>query len=186
MSRIGSNPVAIPEGVELNVNGQHVKVKGKLGELEMNVNDEVIVAIEEVANDDGQTSKVVVLKPKSKSRFSQQIWPSMRTLVNNLIVGVTEGYTKKLEVKGVGYRANLQGKKLVLSVGFSHDVEYEIPEGVNVEVEKQTAITITGIDKQLVGQVAAKIRGFKPPEPYKGKGIRFEGEYVLMKEGKKK
>lgn len=186
MSRIGKNPVAIPEGVDLAINGQHVKVKGKLGELELNVNDEVSVALEDVANDDGKTAKVVVLNPKSNSRFAKQIWPTMRTMVYNLVVGVTEGYTKKLEVKGVGYRANLQGKKLVLSVGFSHDVEYEIPEGVKVEVEKQTSITVTGIDKQLVGQVAAKIRGFKPPEPYKGKGIRYVGEYVLIKEGKKK
>ena len=186
MSRIGSKAVEIPEGVELNLQGQNLKAKGKLGELELHVNDEVIIAIEEVANDDGKTSKVVVLKPKSNSRFSKQIWPTMRTLVYNIVVGVTEGYTKKLEIKGVGYRANLQGKKLVLSVGFSHDVEYEIPDGVKCEVEKQTAITITGIDKQLVGQVAAKIRGFKPPEPYKGKGIRYEDEFVLIKEGKKK
>lgn len=186
MSRIGKNPVTIPEGVELSINGQQVKAKGKLGELEMTVNDEVAIAIEEAANDDGKSSKVAVLKPKSNSRFAKQIWPTMRTLVHNIVVGVTEGYTKKLEVKGVGYRANLQGKKLVLSVGFSHDVEYEIPEGVKVEVEKQTSITVTGIDKQLVGQVAAKIRGFKPPEPYKGKGIRYDGEYVLIKEGKKK
>ncbi|MFK7838725.1 MAG: 50S ribosomal protein L6 [Bdellovibrionales bacterium] len=186
MSRIGSKAVEIPEGVELNLQGQHLKAKGKLGELELHVNDEVIVALEDVANDDGKTSKVVVLKPKSNSRFSKQIWPTMRTLVYNIVVGVTEGYTKKLEIKGVGYRANLQGKKLVLAVGFSHDVEYEIPDGVKCEVEKLTAITITGIDKQLVGQVAAKIRGFKPPEPYKGKGIRYADEFVVRKEGKKK
>ncbi len=186
MSRIGSRAVEIPEGVELNLQGQHLKAKGKLGELELQINDEVIIAIEEVANDDGKTSKVVVLKPKSNSRFSKQIWPTMRTLVYNVVVGVTEGYTKKLEIKGVGYRANLQGKKLVLQLGFSHDVEYDVPEGVKVEVEKQTAITLTGIDKQLVGQVAAKIRAYKPPEPYKGKGIRYENEFVLIKEGKKK
>jgi len=186
MSRIGSKAIEIPEGVELNLQGQHLKAKGKLGELELHVNDDVIIAIEEVANDEGKTSKAVVLKPKSNSRFSKQIWPTMRTLVYNVVLGVTEGYTKKLEIKGVGYRANLQGKKLVLSVGFSHDVEYEIPDGVKCEVEKQTAITITGIDKQLVGQVAAKIRGFKPPEPYKGKGIRYKDEFVLIKEGKKK
>lgn len=186
MSRIGSRAVEVPEGVELNLQGQHLKAKGKLGELELHVNDEVIIAIEDVANDDGKTSKIVVLKPKSNSRFSKQIWPTMRTLVYNVIVGVTEGYTKKLEIKGVGYRANLQGKKLVLQLGFSHDVEYDVPEGVAIEVIKQTAITLTGIDKQLVGQVAAKIRGFKKPEPYKGKGIRYEGEFVLIKEGKKK
>lgn len=186
MSRIGKNPVVLPEGVEIQVNGQDVKAKGKLGELDLRVHDEVAIALEEVANDDGKTSKVVKLSPKSNSRFARQIWPTMRTLVNNIVVGVSEGYTKKLEIRGVGLRANLQGQKLVMALGFSHDVEYEVPQGVKVEVEKQTAITITGIDKQLVGQVAAKIRGFKPPEPYKGKGIRYVDEYVLIKEGKKK
>lgn len=110
----------------------------------------------------------------------------MRTLVNNLVVGVTEGYTKNLEIQGVGYRANMQGNKIVMQLGFSHDVEYEIPQGVQVAVDKQTLISVSGIDKQLVGQVAAKIRGYKPPEPYKGKGIRYKDEYVLRKEGKKK
>lgn len=186
MSRIGKNPVTLPEGVEFNVNGQDVKAKGKLGELELRVHDEVSIALEEVANDDGKTAKIVVLKPKSNSRFANQIWPTMRTLVNNIVIGVSEGYTKELEIKGVGLRANLQGQKLVMALGFSHDVEYEVPAGVKVEVEKQTAIKISGIDKQLVGQVAAKIRGFKPPEPYKGKGIRYKDEYVLIKEGKKK
>lgn len=186
MSRIGKNPVTIPEGVEIHVSGQDVKAKGKLGELNLRVHDEVAVKIEEVANDDGKTSKVVALSPKSNSRFAQQIWPTMRTLVNNIVVGVNEGYEKKLEIKGVGYRANLQGSTLVMSLGFSHEVRYDVPAGVKVTMEGQTNITITGIDKQEVGQVAAKIRGFKPPEPYKGKGIRYVGEYVMMKEGKKK
>lgn len=186
MSRIGKNPVSIPEGVEINVNGQEVKAKGKLGELSMTVHDEVAVEMGEIANDDGKTSKVVKLSPKNDSRFAGQIWPTMRTLVNNIVVGVSEGYKKDLEIKGVGYRANLQGQTLVMSLGFSHEVRYDIPQGIKVDVEKQTAITVTGIDKQLVGHVAAKIRGFKPPEPFKGKGIRYTDEYVLRKEGKKK
>lgn len=186
MSRIGSNPVSIPEGVEVQLDGQDIKVKGKLGELELRIHDEVSAKLEDVANDDGKTSKIVKLSPKSKSRLAQQIWPTMRTLVDNLCIGVSQGYEKKLEIHGVGYRANLQGQDLVLALGFSHEVRYTIPQGVKVEVEKQTALTITGIDKQLVGQVAAKIRGFKKPEPYKGKGIRYADEYIVRKEGKKK
>ena len=186
MSRIGKNPVSIPDGVEIQINGQDVKAKGKLGELSLTVHDEVAVEMGEVANDDGKTSKVVKLSPKNDSRFAGQIWPTMRTLINNIVVGVSEGYKKELEIKGVGYRANLQGQDLVLSLGFSHEVKYRVPDGIKVEVEKQVGITITGIDKQQVGHVAAKIRGFKPPEPYKGKGIRYADEYILRKEGKKK
>ena len=185
MSRIGNKPVTIPEGVEVNVNGQEVKAKGKLGELELIINDEVSIKLDEIANDD-KKEKIVVLEPKSNSRFAKQIWPTMRTLVNNIVIGVSEGYSKKLEIKGVGYRGNLQGKTLVLSLGFSHEVRYDIPEGVDVKMDGQTNIEVSGIDKQLVGQVAAKIRGFKPPEPYKGKGIRYVDEYVVRKEGKKK
>ncbi len=186
MSRIGKNPVVIPEGVEVQLSGQTFKAKGKLGELELKVHDEVSAAIEDVANDDGKTSKVVNLKPKSNSRLAQQIWPTMRTLVDNTVTGVSKGYEKKLEIHGVGYRANLQGTTLVLALGFSHEVRYPVPKGIKIEVEKQTAITITGIDKQHVGQVAAEIRGFKKPEPYKGKGIRYADEYIVRKEGKKK
>lgn len=186
MSRIGKKPVAVPEGVEINVNGQDVKAKGKLGELELVINDEVSIKLDEVANDDGKTEKVIVLEPKSNSRFAKQIWPTMRTLVDNIIVGVTEGYSKKLEIKGVGYRGALQGKTLVLNLGFSHEVRYDVPQNVEVKMDGQTNIEVSGIDKQAVGQVAAKIRGFKPPEPYKGKGIRYVDEYVVRKEGKKK
>ena len=188
MSRIGIQPVEIPEGVEIQLEGQDFKAKGKLGELTMRIHDEVSAKLEEVANDDDESkkSKVVTLAPKSKSKFAQQIWPTMRTLVHNTVVGVNEGYTKELEIHGVGYRANMQGNKLVLTLGFSHDVEYQIPEGIKIEVEKQTALKISGIDKQLVGEVAAKIRAFKKPEPYKGKGIRYVGEYIARKEGKKK
>lgn len=186
MSRIGSKPVEIPEGVEINVDGQVVKAKGKLGELEMSVHEEVIVKLDEVANDEGSATKVVALEPKSNSRFARQVWPTMRTLVYNIIVGVSEGYSKKLEIQGVGYRGNLQGSTLVLSLGFSHEVRFDVPEGIKLTMDGQTGIEVSGIDKQKVGQVAAKIRGFKPPEPYKGKGIRYADEYVLRKEGKKK
>ncbi len=186
MSRIGKNPVSIPEGVEITLSGQDLKAKGKLGELSLRLHDEVGAAIEDVANDDGQTSKVVRLHPKSKSRFAQQIWPTMRTLVDNICIGVSKGYEKKLEIHGVGYRANLQGTDLVLALGFSHEVRYAIPSEVTITVEKQTALTVSGIDKQRVGQVAAEIRRFKKPEPYKGKGIRYADEYIVRKEGKKK
>lgn len=186
MSRIGKNPVTIPEGVDVQLSGQDLKAKGKLGELELRLHDEVAAKIEEVANDDGKTSKIVVLSPKSNSRFANQVWPTMRTLVHNIVVGVSEGYQKKLEIHGVGYRANLQGTTLVLSLGFSHEVRYDVPAGIKIEVEKQTALTISGIDKQRVGQVAAEIRAYKKPEPYKGKGIRYADEYILRKEGKKK
>ncbi len=177
MSRIGSKPVAIPEGVTMDVNGQDVKAKGSKGELSLRIHDDVSVKME-----DG----VVVLAARSQSLQARKIWPTMRTLVNNIIVGVTEGYSKNLEIKGVGYRANMQGNTLVMQLGFSHDVRFDISPDVKVAVEDQTKISVTGIDKQLVGQVAAKIRGFKPPEPYKGKGIRYVGEYVMRKEGKKK
>lgn len=186
MSRIGSRPVSLPEGVEVSVNGQAVKVKGKLGELNMIVHGDVAVQMGEIANDDGSSAKVVELSAKSESRFAQQIWPTMRTLVHNMVVGVTEGYAKKLEIHGVGYRANLQGKTIVMTLGFSHEVRFDIPEGVEVKMDGQTKMEISGIDKQLVGQVAAKIREFKKPEPYKGKGIRYADEYILRKEGKKK
>ncbi len=186
MSRIGKKPVTIPEGVEFSVDGQNIKAKGKLGELGLVIHDEVSIKLEDVANDDGKTEKVVTLAPKSNSRFAQQIWPTMRTLVNNVVTGVSEGYSKKLEIKGVGLRGNLQGKTLVMSLGFSHEVRYDVPEGVDVKMDGQTNIEVSGIDKQQVGQVAAKIRGFKPPEPYKGKGIRYVDEYVVKKEGKKK
>ncbi|MDH5722501.1 MAG: 50S ribosomal protein L6 [Alphaproteobacteria bacterium] len=186
MSRIGKNPVSVPEGVEVHLNGQDLKVKGKLGELSLTIHDEVLAVMEDVANDDGKSEKVIKLSPKSKSRFAQQIWPTMRTLVQNLFDGVSKGYEKNLEIHGVGYRANMQGNTLVLSLGFSHEVRYDIPQGIKVEVEKQTALKVSGIDKQQVGQVAAKIRAFKKPEPYKGKGIRYADEYILRKEGKKK
>ena len=186
MSRIGTKPVVIPEGVEASLDGQMFKAKGKLGELSLTVHDDVSIAVEEAANDAGKTVKSVVLAPRSETRFAKQIWPTMRTLVNNIIVGVTEGYKKNWELHGVGYRAQLQGKTLVMSLGFSHEVRFDVPEGVELKMDGQTKMEISGIDKQLVGQVAAKIRGYKKPEPYKGKGIRYADEYILRKEGKKK
>ena len=177
MSRIGKKPIAVPEGVTPEINGQMVKVKGPKGELSFKVHDDVSVKLE-----NGE----ITLSPKSQSQTARQIWPTCRTRVNNLIVGVTDGYKKDLEIKGVGYRANLQGKTLNLALGYSHDVKYEVPEGIEVSVENQTSITVSGIDKQRVGQVAAEIREFRKPEPYKGKGIRYKDEYIMMKEGKKK
>lgn len=181
MSRIGKNPVSVPEGVTVEVSGQDVKVKGPKGELSMIVHDDVSVVMQ-----DGESGKVVKLAAKLDSRLSLQLWPTMRTLVSNMVTGVSEGYKKDLEIKGVGYRANLQGRNLVLQLGYSHDIHFPIPEGIDISVEKQTALTVSGIDKQEVGQVAANIVSFRPPEPYKGKGVRYKGQFILRKEGKKK
>lgn len=177
MSRIGKKPVVVPEAVTIDINGQDLKAKGAKGELSVRIHDDVSVKLE-----DGQ----VVFAPRSNSLFAQKIYPTMRTLVNNIVVGVTEGYTRKLEIHGVGLRGNMQGNTLVMQLGYSHEVRYDVPEGVKVDVEDQTKITVSGIDKQVVGQVAANIREFKKPEPYKGKGIRYADEYILRKEGKKK
>ena len=181
MSRIGKNPVKIPAGVEVNINGQDVKVKGKLGELSLRVHDSVKVAIEE---QDG--AKVVALKPANDERKTKAIWPTMRVLIKNMVIGVSEGYKKNLEIKGVGYRAALQGTTLVLQLGYSHEIKYALPKDIKVKVDEQTKLEITGHDKQKVGQVAADIRSYRPPEPYKGKGVRYTDEYILRKEGKKK
>ncbi len=177
MSRIGKKPVEIPEGVSVEVNGQDVKVKGTKGELALRVHDEVSVKLE---------GNVVVFAPRSSSILAKKLYPTMRTLTHNLVVGVKDGFEKKLEIHGVGLRSNMQGTVWTAQLGFSHEVKYDVPKEVTVSVEDQTKITVAGIDKQLVGQVAAKIRGFKPPEPYKGKGIRYVDEYVMRKEGKKK
>lgn len=181
MSRIGKYPVKVPKDVEITIVGQKVSAKGKLGTLAVNVHDDVAVAVEE-----SEGGKIVQLKPRNDSPMTARIWPTMRVLVNNIVTGVKDGYKKNLSITGVGYRANLQGKTLVMTLGFSHEIRYPLPEGINLKVENQTEIEITGIDKQLVGQVAANIRGFKPPEPYKGKGIRYSDERILRKEGKKK
>lgn len=177
MSRIGKNPVALPEGVTVNVDGQTVKAKGPKGELSVVVHDDVSVALV-----DGK----VKLEQRVNSLRAKKLWPTMRTLVSNIVSGVKNGYTESLEIQGVGYRCAMQGSTLVLQLGFSHEVRYDVPKGITITVADQTKIKIEGIDKQAVGQSAAKIRSFKKPEPYKGKGIRYTGEYVFMKEGKKK
>lgn len=181
MSKIARNPVAVPKDVTVEVNGQNVKVKGPKGELSAVVNDLVAVAL---AQEEGET-KIMVSK-KSDERLARALWGTWRAHLQNMVVGVSTGYTKNLEILGVGYRANMQGNDLVLSLGFSHEVRYSVPAGISVTVDKQTKLAISGIDKQRVGQVAAEIIAFRPPEPYKGKGIRHEGGYVLRKEGKKK
>lgn len=177
MSRIGKYPVPVPAGVTVEVKGQNVKAKGKLGELALIVHDDVAVELV-----DGK----VKLTPKYETRQSRTIWPTMRTLVRNIVEGVSAGYKHELEITGVGYRAALQGKELVLSLGYSHEIRYPVPEGIKIEVDKQTALAISGIDKQKVGQVAAEIKSYRSVEPYKGKGVRTKGQFVLRKEGKKK
>ena len=177
MSRIGKAPVNAPDGVTIDVSGQDVKVKGSKGELSLVVHDEVSVT----KSDEG-----IVFAPKTGSRLAKTLYPTTRTLVANMVTGVSEGYKKELEIHGVGLRAQMQGNTLVMQLGYSHEVRFDIPQEVKVAVENQTEISIEGIDKQIVGQVAAKIRDFKRPEPYKGKGIRYKGEYILRKEGKKK
>jgi large subunit ribosomal protein L6 len=181
MSKIARNPVPVPGGVTVEVKGQNVKAKGPKGELTLVVHDDVTVALQDEAG-----KKVIKVGPRNETRQARALWGTTWSLLRNTLAGVEKGYTKNLEIQGVGYRANLQGKTLVLQMGFSHDIHYPVPEGIQIAVEKQTAITVSGIDKQRVGQVAAEIRGFKPPEPYKGKGIRYAGEFILRKEGKKK
>ena len=177
MSRVGKNPVTLPQGVTADLKGQDLKVKGPKGELTLVVHPKVHVKI------DGGN---VVVAPVDEERQSRALWATMQRRITNMVMGVKDGYTKELEIEGVGYRCALQGKELVLQLGFSHEVRYAIPQGITIAVEKTTAIKITGIDKEQVGQVAAEIRGYKPPEPYKGKGIHYVGEYILRKEGKKK
>jgi large subunit ribosomal protein L6 len=177
MSRIGKKAVPVPAGVTASVNGQMVSVKGPKGELKVVLNDQVLAKMEQ----DG-----IKVDPKDKSKLARSSWGMSRTLVANLITGVTVGYTKSLEISGVGYRAALNGKALQLNLGYSHDVIYDVPAGIEIKVPKPTEIVITGIDKQRVGQVAAEIREYRGPEPYKGKGVKYTGEYIFRKEGKKK
>ena len=177
MSRIGKKPVVLPQGVTANVEGQTVKVKGAKGAMQLVVPDDVSVKMEKSG---------IQLDPKNDSKKARSMWGTSRTLVANLVAGVTKGFEENLEITGVGYRAAVQGKTLNLQLGFSHDVNYAIPEGITIATPKPTEIKIAGSDKQKVGQVAAEIRGFRPPEPYKGKGVRYAGEYIFRKEGKKK
>jgi len=177
MSRIGKKPVELPSGVTATVSGQTIEVKGPKGTRSFNATDDVDLSVED---------NVVTISPRGKSKRARQQWGMSRTMVANLVTGVTEGFKKELEIQGVGYRAQMQGNTLKLNLGLSHDVDYTAPEGVTVTAPKQTEIVVEGIDEQLVGQVAANIRRWRAPEPYKGKGIRYKGEFIFRKEGKKK
>ena len=177
MSRVAKTPVPVPAAVEITENGQLLSVKGPKGTLEHQIH-----ALVEVAHADGELN----FKPRDDSRAANALAGITRSVVNNLVVGVSDGFEKKLELVGVGYRAQAKGKVLTLSLGFSHPVDYELPEGVTVATPSQTEIVINGSDKQKVGQVAAEIRAFRPPEPYKGKGVRYAGEEIVRKEAKKK
>ena len=177
MSRIGKRPVSVPDGVTASVDGQTVTAKGPKGELKFVVNEEVIVKM----GDDG-----IKVDPRDQSKDARSKWGMSRTQIENIMTGVSQGFTKSLEINGVGYRAAMQGKNLQLSLGFSHEVIYDVPEGITVATPKPTEITVTGIDKQQVGQVAAEIRKYRGPEPYKGKGVKYADETIFRKEGKKK
>ncbi len=177
MSRIGKKPVAVPEGVTATVEGQTVTAKGPKGELKFVVNDEVLVKLEDGA---------IAVDPRDQSKDARSKWGMSRTQIANIMTGVKDGFERKLEINGVGYRAAMQGKNLQLSLGFSHEVVYQTPDEVTIAVPKPTEIVVSGIDKQIVGQVAAEIREYRGPEPYKGKGVKYAGERIVRKEGKKK
>lgn len=177
MSRVGQKPVVMPSGVTPEIKGQVVTLKGKLGSLSLSVNDNVKVSLA-----DGK----ITLEPRNEARETRMLWATSRNLIANMAKGVSEGFKKVLDIEGVGFKAAVQGKDLVLNLGFSHEVRFPIPEGIAIKAEKPTQLSITGIDAQRVGQIAAEIRGFKKPEPYKGKGIRYAGEVIQRKEGKKK
>ena len=177
MSRIGKKPVLVPQGVTATVDGQTVTAKGPKGELKFMVNDEVLVKL-----DKGE----IAVEPRDETKTARAKWGMSRTQIVNILQGVKDGFERRLEITGVGYRAAMQGKNLQLALGFSHDVVYQTPQGITIAVPRPTEITVTGIDKQQVGQVAAEIRKFRGPEPYKGKGVRYVGEYIARKEGKKK
>ena len=174
---LAKKPVAVPDGVEVTLSGQNVAVKGPKGELSVTLSEKVTVE----KDDNG-----IVVSPIDKSIKARSFWGLSRSLVENIVVGVTAGFDRKLELQGVGYRAQMQGQTLKLALGFSHDINFPVPEGISVECPSQTEIVISGMDKQKVGQVASEIRAYRPPEPYKGKGVRYAGEYVFRKEGKKK
>ena len=177
MSRIGKKPVNLPSGVSATVSGQSIEVKGPKGTRSFKATDDVTLTVED---------NVVKITPRGTSKRARQQWGMSRTMVANLVTGVSEGFKKELEINGVGYRAQMQGNTLRLNLGLSHDVDYLPPEGVTVTAPKQTEIVVEGIDEQLVGQVAANIRAWRKPEPYKGKGIKYKDEYIFRKEGKKK
>ncbi len=177
MSRVGKYPVAVPSGVTVEIANDEIKAKGKLGELSAPISSEVDVVVED---------NVVKVTPKRESKKARAMWGTTRALVNNIVTGVSTGFTVDLEINGVGYRAAIEGKDLVLALGFSHPVRFPIPDGITMKCERPTAISISGSDKQRVGQLAAEIRAFRPPEPFKGKGVKYANEIILRKEGKKK
>ena len=177
MSRIGKKPVAVPSGITANVEGQTVKIKGPKGALQVVLHDDIAVKL------DGGEIKV---DPRFETKRARSQWGTSRTLISNLIAGVTKGFEQRLEINGVGYRAAVQGKNLQIALGYSHDIVYPIPEGITIATPRPVEIVITGSDRQKVGQVAAEIRDYRPPEPYKGKGIKYAGERIFRKEGKKK
>ena len=177
MSRIGKHPVAVPSGVTVDVAGQRVTAKGKLGQLSVDLSREVEI---------GREANEVWVKPRGDGPRARTMWGTARALIQNMVVGVNQGFTTNLEIVGVGYRAAVEGKTLVLQLGYSHDIRYPIPDGIAIRCERPTMIAVSGADRQKVGQVAAEIRGYRKPEPYKGKGIKYANEYILRKEGKKK
>jgi len=177
MSRIGKHPVTIPAGVEVQLSGQTLTAKGRLGALSLAVSSEVTATIADGA---------VTIAPNDESKRARAMWGTTRALVSTMVTGVATGFTRNLEINGVGYRAAVQGSTLNLQLGYSHDIPYPIPQDVRITCERPTAITITGADRQRVGQIAAEIRAFRPPEPYKGKGVKYSNETVRRKEGKKK
>lgn len=177
MSRIGKKPVTVPSGVTATIEGKQLNVKGPKGTLSLTLRDEISYTLE-----DGGIS----VQPANETKQARAFWGMQRTMVQNLVTGVTDGFTKKLLITGVGYRAAAQGKKLKLQLGYSHDVDIEVPEGLEVKTPDNTTVEISGADKQKVGQLAAEIRRWRKPEPYKGKGIKYDGEYIFRKEGKKK
>ena len=177
MSRIGKKPVALPSGVSANIEGTVLSVKGPKGTLTMPLADDIAYEMNDGA---------ILVKPANDTKRARAFWGMQRTLVQNLVTGVTDGFTKTLEITGVGYRANMAGKTLKLQLGYSHDVEFAVPEGIEIKTPDQTTVEISGSDKQKVGQVAAEIRRWRKPEPYKGKGIKYRGEFIFRKEGKKK
>ena len=178
MSRVGKNPVAIPDGAEVRYEGAVLSARGRLGELSFPVSEELV----EIELADG----LLTVRPRGGSRQARAMWGTTRALAQNIVTGVSQGFTRRLEITGVGYRAEVKGRTLVLSLGYSHPVEYPIPEGIEIACQRPTAIAVSGADRQRVGQVAAEIRAWRKPEPYKGKGVRYEGEYIFRKEGKKK
>lgn len=177
MSRVGKNPVQVPQGVTCQLNGEEIKVKGKNGELSALVSREVQVIIEDNS---------ILVKPRDDSKQARMLWGTWKNRIKNMVQGVNEGFTVRLEINGVGYRAAVEGSTLKLQLGYSHDVLYPIPEGIQIKCEKPTAIAVSGADRQRVGQVAAEIRAYRKPEPYKGKGVKYENEHIVRKEGKKK